>query len=298
MRFHNALLACFLLGANAALAVLPFNSTQFELRYTQWQKLHGQASQRTQPAMCSKDMRDSMPACKQKGQEWCWATGVAELARYYTGKGGCDNECEVVGWCPLNRATFDPNFGYKCSGQHLQCCPYSAHKQDCGADGAFPWMIKESADNFTGQLHRWYNGPMPQTILDQILAAGHPVLMLIGHNESRGSHVTAVGGCGGGEYFYHDPETDYYEQVAYKGLLDPHTFFNDSVKYVWLDTLYNDASIQPPTPRPGEGYCWKYSGTCGRCSSKSDCGGETCWIKPDPACGHQIGVESADNVVV
>merc|ERR1712100_1005962 len=149
------------------------------------------------------DMRSTMPACVQKGEMWCWATGVAELTKHYTGGGGCDHECDVVGWCPHFTS------GYihtgTCTGEHIDCCPYSDHVSDCGNLGATFGMLNEAANHFTGKMHSFYNGPMPQDMLDQTLAAGRPVLMIIGQKGSDGSHVTAVGGCDGGSYYYHDP---------------------------------------------------------------------------------------------
>merc|ERR1712039_271884 len=153
---------------------------------------------------------------------WCWATGVAELTEYYKGSGPaqCSGlECQVVGWCPKPPS---------CNGQHLDCCPLSEHKT-CGTDGATLEMAQQAASHFTGRNIQLSSGPLSQADLDAKLSDGKPILMLVG--DTSPYHVVSVGGCGGGQYYFHDPEWEAgrYDLYTYDKLLKS--------SYKWLDTL-------------------------------------------------------------
>merc|ERR1719160_882388 len=195
----------------SAIIVTPEESAAQQL---QWQRIHTALNGTTRiPATCNNDMRSKMPACHQFGSMWCWATGVASLTEYYKGSGPaqCNGlECQIVGWCPK-----PPD----CSSQpSTQCCPLSSHPS-CGGDGASLQMLVEAANHFTGRTHQLTNGPMSQETLDKTLAAGIPILMLIGTKTP--SHVVSVAGCGQGSYYFHDPEwaAGEYQLYTYKKLL-------------------------------------------------------------------------------
>ena len=40
---------------------------------------HKTKSSASASSNCSIDLRDSMPACVQQGEDWCWATGLSEF---------------------------------------------------------------------------------------------------------------------------------------------------------------------------------------------------------------------------
>jgi len=156
---------------------------------------------------CSKDMRSSMPACHQYGSMWCWATAIAEVTQHYTTRHAkeCSGlECEIVGW----------EFS-------KQCCPYGAHKADCGSRGAYLSQIQRAANHFTGKAWKTPHGPLDQKTLDASLQAGNPIILEVG-NEQAPNHIVTIHGCdGAGNYWFHDPERDYgeYLQVDYQWLL-------------------------------------------------------------------------------
>lgn len=172
---------------------------------------------------------------------WCWAAGVAALAAHYTRQTSCDLQCSVVGWCPawVDKEDDTPNsMALGCAGGPIECCPLAAH-MNCTVDSATYEMLLESAMHFTGRRHHLYDGPMPPEALDATLDAGTPILMLIGQNaSSTASHVVSVAGCGGGAYFYHDPETSagLYTQLEYNDLLQP------LPGWKWIDTVLADSS--------------------------------------------------------
>lgn len=49
---------------------------------------------------------------------------------------------------------------------------------------------------------------MSKQQLDESLESGHPVLMLVSTegNPKNANHVTQIRGCGGGKYYFWDPE--------------------------------------------------------------------------------------------
>lgn len=222
-----AFLVSSTMGESSNMSLSFFNSSEYEVRDVEQKRLYDLLDGHLAPATCSNDMRSKMPGCHQFGSMWCWATGVAELAEFY--KGGpakCDGlECEIVGWCP------DPK---SCGKKATNCCPLSSHKS-CGTDGATNDMIFKTAKHFTGHTHKLYGGPMPQATLDATLKAGKPILMLVGSHGSA-YHVVSVAGCGGGSYYFHDPEwkEGVYKEYDYSKLLKS--------SYDWIDTVYRASS--------------------------------------------------------
>lgn len=165
-------------------------------------------------ATCNRDMREQVPACHQFGSMWCWATGIAEFTEYYTGTGPweCEGlECKIISWCPKAGSSG------RC-GASEKCCPLEQHP-GCGSYGATMGMLTEAATHFTGRTMIQTGGPMSQEVLDRTLQAGHPIMMLVGYVIPQ--HVVTVVGCGGGQYYYHDPEwsAGRYESVTYDKLL-------------------------------------------------------------------------------
>ena len=75
---------------------------------------------------------------------------------------------------------------------------------------------------------------MSQETLDKTLAAGIPILMLIGTKQP--THVVSVAGCGQGSYYFHDPEwaAGEYQLYSYDKLLKHKS---GGSKYKWFDTL-------------------------------------------------------------
>merc|ERR1719272_2652085 len=109
--------------------------------------------------------------------------------------------------------------------------------------------MTDSAHHFTGQQHAFYGGPMPQGVLDANLAAGKPVLMIIGQKGTAGAHITSIAGCGGGSYYYHDPLTSVFNSIDYRTLLKPPNAYGND--WVWVDTMYASSGPSPtPTPTP------------------------------------------------
>lgn len=145
------------------------------------------------------------------------------MTEYYTGAGPAQClglECQIVSWCP-KPPTCQSHRG-------STCCPLSEHKT-CGTDGASLDMVTEAASHFTGRNIQMSNGPLSQADLDKKLQSGKPILMLVGGTFPY--HVVSVGGCGGGSYYFHDPEwvAGRYEVYSYEKLLKS--------DYNWLDTV-------------------------------------------------------------
>jgi len=218
--------------------VLPWTESEYLTRYARWQALTSEVVESAElPSTCDNDLRSHVPDCTQFGSMWCWATAVAAFTEFYTSKGPAQCrglECEIVGWCPK-----PPH----CSSGKAQCCPLATH-QDCGGDGANPSMIVEAATHFTGHRHEDLGGPMPQAALDKDLEAGKPVMMLVGQGQSA-THVVWLRGCGGGKYYFWDPEwSDAHGGVYPKGS-DSRSYselltFTYPNGYVlkWLDTVH------------------------------------------------------------
>lgn len=78
-------------------------------------------------------------------------------------------------------------------------------------------------------------GPLAQAELDSKLQKGHPILMLVGQKTPY--HVVSVGGCGNGQYYFHDPEwaAGDYKEYSYSELLKS--------SYNWLDTVHASEAI-------------------------------------------------------
>jgi hypothetical protein len=221
--------------------VRPFTDEEFALRFERWNNLVSLPETTTS---CSHDMRSQMPECHQSGTMWCWATGIAAVTEYYNSADRskyphCNGlECQIVSWCPKPPA---------CSAAKMTCCPYSSHVQDCGDLGAEPAMIVTAANHFIQRSHALYGGPLPQNVLDQTLQAGHPVLMIVGPGRTE-MHVVQVRGCGGGMYYFWDPEwqpgTSIYppgsDKRTYKQLLS-YTYPN-GYTLNWLDSLWHSGS--------------------------------------------------------
>lgn len=182
------------------------------------------------PPLCSIDLRDRMPACKQQGAEWCWATGVAEFSFYYNksstaaGDTCSSTECSVV--------SLD---------LHTECCPYSQHK-GCGSDGESVKDIVTTASRYIGRDFRSLGRAPTEAQLASHLMAGRPLMPIIMW-ETGGGHALMVAGCNSStsgwrenKYFLHDPERNYYEEVGYMRLLDYSMLHPGK----WVDTVLVD----------------------------------------------------------
>lgn len=224
-------------GVGGHQPALLFNESDYSARLSRWSDLmngtQSAAAAMDSFATCSRDMRSKMPACTQFGNMWCWATGVAALTEYYTASGPaqCKGlECEVVSWCPTPE-------GSGCSAPK-QCCPFQQHPE-CGNYGQTPANVATAATHFTGKPHAEYGGPMPQKVLDAHLQAGKPILLL-----SKG-HVMSVRGCGGGRYYFWDPEWSKAHGGVYPQGSDVRTY-SELLSYTypsgytvkWVGTIY------------------------------------------------------------
>ena len=184
------------------------------------------------PALsCDADFRNVMPACKQQGADWCWATGLAEMSFYYNiSTGGADNctavECAVV------------SMDHK-----MDCCPDGRIR--CGADGETVPDIVKVASEFMGFPFKSRGGPPSEADLVALLEAGKPVMPIITwYKEGRpiGGHALMISGCtassmpfgSGVAYYLHDPETKQYSTVSY-GRLMTYTALSPGK---WTDTVH------------------------------------------------------------
>eukprot|EP00466_Bigelowiella_natans_P015861 jgi/Bigna1/85525/estExt_fgenesh1_pg.C_40291 len=182
------------------------------------------------PANCSIDLRPKMPACKQQGMDWCWATGISEMAFYYGVTGAnatCESvECDVVS-----------------TDLHTQCCPYNKHR-GCGADGEDVKTIGKVANEYISRTFK-VDGLITETQLQQTLMSGRPVMPIIMW-EKGGGHALMVSGCTTvkgalgtrTEYFLHDPERTYYENVTYSRL----AFYTVLQPGKWTNSIYEQVS--------------------------------------------------------
>lgn len=147
---------------------------------------------------CSNDMRDRMPGCHQLGSMWCWATSIASAMEYY-GTASAEQcvgvECQVVSW------TYNED-----------CCPFKSMDDACGSQGAYMSDILRAVNHFTPATFTRSTGPLDKATLDAALQGGSPVIMGIGSRNSP-DHIVTLHGCGGGKYYYHDPERDYNEFI-------------------------------------------------------------------------------------
>ena len=178
---------------------------------------------------CTADLRNQMPACKQQGADWCWATGLAEFSFYYNhSTGGAANctavECAVV------------SFDFK----GMDCCP--GGKIRCGGDGQSVSRIVTDASKFIGIPFMSLGGPPSEAQLVSLLQAGTPVMPIITwykHGRPIGGHALMVSGCepgpfGGVQYYLHDPEGSKYEKVSFSRLMY-YTLLSDGK---WTDTVH------------------------------------------------------------
>lgn len=77
---------------------------------------------------------------------------------------------------------------------------------------------------------------MPQATLDKTLAAGMPIIMIIG--KDRGTHAVTVAGCGNGGYYYHDPmwQAGVYKSYSYDELVQMPSS-EGAPPFKWFDTV-------------------------------------------------------------
>jgi len=177
---------------------------------------------------CSADFRSRMPACKQQGADWCWATGLAEMSFYYNkSTGGASNctaaECAVV------------SMDHK-----MDCCPDGSPR--CGGDSGSVASIVKDATEFMGIPFKSLDGPPGEAQLIDLLQAGKPVMPIITWYKAGrpiGGHALMVSGCtaggpfGGVQYYLHDPEGTKYDTVGYGRLMYYSAFSTGK----WTDTV-------------------------------------------------------------
>lgn len=159
---------------------------------------------------CNIDMRAQLPACKQVGVDWCWATGVANMAYYYgvyDNTTSCsDAECQVVS-----------------ADMHTECCPYAQHK-GCGVHGEDVKSIANVANEIiSGHDFFVHQGAPHESYLQERLMEGKPVMVIVMWDSGRG-HALTIGGCEPGtnvfgrnvtKYYVHDPEQNAYKTEQY-----------------------------------------------------------------------------------
>ena len=222
---------------NSSSGLSLFNESEYVSRLERWEAIASTLFVETAAqSTCNHDMRSTLPACTQLGSMWCWATATASFTEYYkaSGPAQCHGlECQIVSWCPK-----PPH----CSSSKAQCCPLDSHKE-CGADGATYTMIVEAATHFTGRKHSDHGGPMSQAELDAKLQAGKPIMMLVGAGASA-THVVWVRGCGGGKYYFWDPEWSSSHGGVYPPGSDVRSYselltykYPNGYVLKWLDTI-------------------------------------------------------------
>lgn len=186
---------------------------------------------------CTSDIRTTFPACLQYETDWCWATGVAELASFWdknkypeVGSDCHGIECQIV--------------GHK-TGQ--DCCA-NRNKTECSLVGGNEQDILDGIKFTVGKAYTAKgDGPLSQADLDKVLSKGHPVIIAVFWT-AGGGHALTLGGCAGsGSYYLHDPEnkqgsyqTLTYEQIAsYK----PPEAKTLTGKWMWTFYLQGDDSV-------------------------------------------------------
>jgi len=170
----------------------------------------GTTANMTWPASCP-DKRSNLLGCHQKGQSWCWASGVTDVGHYLNPSVTCDDECKVVGYI-----------------RGKDCCGPSGLKQ-CGHDGGHASSDYVRAINYLAGHHTSYtyrNQALHEAELRTYLQNG-PVLVSVhfGVGPFGSGHVVWVGGCGdNNNYWMHDPEKPDgdWVPVSYNSLLHYH----------------------------------------------------------------------------
>eukprot|EP00658_Telonema_sp_P-2_P033177 TRINITY_DN2440_c0_g1_i1.p1 TRINITY_DN2440_c0_g1~~TRINITY_DN2440_c0_g1_i1.p1 ORF type:complete len:637 (-),score=20.72 TRINITY_DN2440_c0_g1_i1:256-2166(-) len=185
------------------------------------------------------DLRSRLPACLQVNSNWCWATAVAEIVRFFgynsTGKvvdtsflnasrytdehcGGV--ECLVVGM------TFHPDAPETCCANESS----AGSSTECDKGGVAEDQAA-AITNLTGvrykvvELHSSMAN-LTQARLNHIFCTVRaPIILNVrweGSTEcdASGHALTLAGTNGHGEYYLHDPEdrADYYQTVTYEQL--------------------------------------------------------------------------------
>lgn len=176
------------------------------------------------PAPGAHDLRAKLPACLQAEPDWCWATGVAEIADFFGYHGPRSNVsessfrdptayshthcgglvCQIVG------AVHAPNDPGK-------CC---RHRDACGADTGTLWNAANTITTFSGKSYMPYTGFPSAAMLDTIFEKGFPVEMQVVWSSGGGHMVILAGTDGRGRYYLHDPlnRVQHYQVLTYEGL--------------------------------------------------------------------------------
>jgi hypothetical protein len=180
---------------------------------------------------------NSMPACFQECDEWCWATVVSMVVDHYKGKSECGAlECKVAGL----------EF-------HHKCCPYASHschnKPDdpptsCNQGGSGQEMAG-AARHYTGKKFT-VAGALSQSKLDKILRKA-PIMIAVSWGQGRGGHALILASHQKkGHYSLHDPWGWYHNKppswksLSYDGLLDYHA--PDGGIGKWVQSIYSESS--------------------------------------------------------
>merc|ERR1719253_223036 len=167
------------------------------------------------------DMRSSIPACKQEGPDWCWATGIAEMSYWYgvtANTTACnDVECKVVS-----------------VAENATCCPFSQHR-GCGYDAEQVSGIVKAANAFIpGHTFSAHSGALRESDLQARLMEGKPVMVIVMWQAPQsGGHALLLSGCAPGKnifgqnitnYYLHDPlEKGDYKVLSYGAVADYQT---------------------------------------------------------------------------
>jgi hypothetical protein len=170
-----------------------------------------------------------MPSCLQVEPDWCWATGVTEIARFF----GYAAPGMAVDTAFLNASAYTDNHcgGLEClvvghmknAADPTACC---SDRSNCATDGGTDQNEVDGISHLVGQQYAAYypvSLRTTQSILNKTFAARKPAIMNVGWicpnsdfdpttdyplkwYESCGGHAVTLAGMDGmGRYYLHDP---------------------------------------------------------------------------------------------
>jgi hypothetical protein len=160
----------------------------------------------------------AVPHCMQTCPEWCWATTVAVVQDFYSGKtASCEaDECAVVS-----------------DATGLSCCSASECSGTCGQGGTVSEIQSEL--NKGEQAFSYSGSALSESALIQHLQAGHPVLRL------TTGHIDIVTGiCDGGMYQLTDSEYQSLLTISYSDLLQ--SPYNPAAR--WVGTFVPSSTVE------------------------------------------------------
>lgn len=254
------------------------SAVDFAKASANWNKTmedHRQRGNLQSSGSCSSDIRKSFPACLQYEEQWCWATGVSEIAHFYkpdlfpeTGSDCHGIECKIVGHkknpdskseCCQKGCAKDTICCKNLLGSsecEAKCGAFSSEvdssyctrqeEEACGALSGSATDITEAIKWIAGETYKTkIDGPLTLEELDSLMSKGHPVIIGVMWT-TGGGHALTLGGCAGsGTYYLHDPEhhkgeyqTLTYEQVAL--YVPPEA---PSLQGKWVGTWYREGDM-------------------------------------------------------